>query len=167
MERLTRGKQAFQGIHLFTIYLHYSFKAVFVNTDALPVHNSRVGDLMQNTTGRRKGLYTSSRHTEWRAGHKDDLLCKLLQHFLPERVKNGLEILAADQSQDRDSERTIAGLVCPNEAGQVSGLCLILVLWLLMTCIPQLSRSVTSSKIREESTFLSCVRGANLSSSDP
>ena len=72
---------------------------------------------------------------------------KLLQHLLPEKVKNGLEILTADRSQGRDKECIIISLVRSNEGGHVSVLFRILHLWLLMLCIPQFSRSVTSSRI--------------------
>jgi len=48
-----RGKQASQGIdlsHSVDSILYYSCKAVFVDTDTLPARDSRVGDLVQNTT---------------------------------------------------------------------------------------------------------------------
>lgn len=125
-----------------------------MDTDALPARDSRVGDLVQNTT--EAELVRQFTETLIQSGVGESQIgiislyrqqVKLLQHLLPERVKNGLEILTADRSQGRDKECIIISLVRSNETGHVSILFLILLLWSLTTCIPKLSRSVTSSRI--------------------
>jgi len=116
---------------------------MFVDTDALPARDSRVGDLVQNTT--EAELVRQFTETLIQSGVRESQIgiislyrqqVKLLQHLLPERVKNGLEILTADRSQGRDKECIIISLVRSNETGHVSILFLILFLWLLTLCIP-------------------------------
>ena len=125
-----RGKQASQGIDFsqsIDYILYYRCKAVFVDTDALPARDSRVGDLVQNTT--EAELVRQFTETLIQSGVHESRIgiislyrqqVKLLQHLLPERVKNGLEILTADRSQGRDKECIIISLVRSNEGGHVS-----------------------------------------------
>ncbi|KAF8908142.1 DNA replication factor Dna2-domain-containing protein [Gymnopilus junonius] len=77
-------------------------KAVFVDTDALSATESRVGDLVQNTT------------------EAELQQIKLLQHLLQER--KGVEILTADKSQGRDKDCVIVSLVRSNDGGHIGEL---------------------------------------------
>ncbi|KAF8965377.1 AAA domain-containing protein [Flammula alnicola] len=102
-------------------------KAVFVDTDALPAADSRVGDLVQNTT--EAELVRQFTETLLQCGVQESQIgiislyrqqVKLLQHLLVER--KGVEVLTADKSQGRDKDCIIISLVRSNEAGQIGDL---------------------------------------------
>jgi DNA replication ATP-dependent helicase Dna2 len=102
-----------------------SCKAVFIDTDALPALDSRVGDLVQNTT--EAELVRQLTDTLLRSGVKEEQIgiislykqqVKLLSHLLDGR--KGIEILTADKSQGRDKDCIVVSLVRSNEAGNVS-----------------------------------------------
>ena len=102
-----------------------SCKAVFIDTDALPALDSRVGDLVQNKT--EAELVRQLTETLLRSGVKEAQIgiislykqqVKLLSHLLD--GKKGIEILTADKSQGRDKDCIIVSLVRSNEAGNVS-----------------------------------------------
>ncbi|KAF8960597.1 AAA domain-containing protein [Flammula alnicola] len=102
-------------------------RAVFVDTDALPAPDSRVGDLVQNTT--EAELVRQFTETLLQCGVQESQIgiislyrqqVKLLQHLLVER--KGVEVLTADKSQGRDKDCIIISLVRSNEAGQVGDL---------------------------------------------
>ena len=108
-------------------FIVFSCKAVFVDTENLPARDSRVGDLVQSTT--EAELVRQFTETLIQSGVHESRIgiislyrqqVKLLQHLLPERVKNGLEILTADRSQGRDKDCIIISLVRSNETGHVS-----------------------------------------------
>ena len=105
--------------------LSISCKAVFIDTDALPALDSRVGDLVQNTT--EAELVRQLTETLLRSGVKEEQIgiislykqqVKLLSHLLDE--KKEIEILTADKSQGRDKDCIVVSLVRSNEAGNVS-----------------------------------------------
>ena len=107
------------------IFFISSCKAVFINTDAVPAHDSRVGDLVQNTT--EAELVRQLTETLLHSGVKEEQVgiislykqqVKLLSHLLDD--KKGIEILTADKSQGRDKDCIIVSLVRSNEAGNVS-----------------------------------------------
>ncbi len=102
-----------------------SRKAVFVDTDALPALDSRVGDLVQNVT--EAELVRQLTETFIRSGVEESRIgiislyrqqVKLLQHLL--RDRRGVEILTADRSQGRDKDCIIISFVRSNEEGSVS-----------------------------------------------
>ena len=102
-----------------------SCKAIFIDTDALPALDSRVGDLVQNKT--EAELVRQLTETLLRSGVKEEQIgiislykqqVKLLSYLLDE--KKGIEILTADKSQGRDKDCIIVSLVRSNEAGNVS-----------------------------------------------
>jgi len=104
-----------------------SCKAVFIDTDALPALDSRVGDLVQNTT--EAELVRQLTETLLRSGVKEEQIgiislykqqVKLLSHLLDDR--QGIEILTADKSQGRDKDCIIISLVRSNEAGHIGDL---------------------------------------------
>ncbi|KDR70214.1 hypothetical protein GALMADRAFT_76567, partial [Galerina marginata CBS 339.88] len=104
-----------------------SCKAVFVDTDALPAHDSRVGDLVQNTT--EAELVRQFTETLLQCGVQEAQIgiislyrqqVKLLQHLLQARA--GVEVLTADKSQGRDKDCVIVSLVRSNEEGHIGDL---------------------------------------------
>ena len=102
-------------------------KAVFVDTDAVPAPESRVGDLVQNVTeavlvqqivaalvgsgarGAQIGVLSLYRQQT-----------KLLAHLL--RGAAGVEILTADRSQGRDKDAIVVSLVRANPDGAIGDL---------------------------------------------
>lgn len=99
-------------------------KAVFVDTDSLPAHDSRVGDLVQNTT--EANLVYQFCETLVRSGINESKIgvislyrqqVKLLQNMLQNRP--AVEVLTADRSQGRDKDVIIISLVRSNDDGLV------------------------------------------------
>ncbi|KAJ7044139.1 Dna2-domain-containing protein [Mycena alexandri] len=104
-----------------------SCKAVFVDTDAVPALDSRVGDLVQNEV--EANLVYQVTETLLRSGVPAEQIgiisvyrqqLKLLGHLLAER--KGIEILTADRSQGRDKECIIISMVRSNDTGYVGDL---------------------------------------------
>ncbi|KAJ7175873.1 DNA replication factor Dna2-domain-containing protein [Mycena filopes] len=104
-----------------------SCKAVFVDTDACPAQDSRVGDLVQNTV--EANLVYQVSETLLRSGVPAEQIgiisvyrqqLKLLGHLLAER--KGIEILTADRSQGRDKDCIIISMVRSNDTGYVGDL---------------------------------------------
>ncbi|KAF9644272.1 Dna2-domain-containing protein [Thelephora ganbajun] len=102
-------------------------KAVFVDTDQVPGHESRVGDLVQNEV-EAELVYQL---TETLIGcdikeHQIGIISlyrqqvKLLSHLLVNR--KGIEILTADRSQGRDKNCIIISMVRSNDEEQVGDL---------------------------------------------
>ncbi|KAG6836385.1 hypothetical protein H0H93_008591 [Arthromyces matolae] len=99
-----------------------SSKAVFVDTDDLPAHDSRVGDLIENKV--EAELVRQICETLIQSGIRDEQIgiitlyrqqVKLLAHqLLP--YKN-IEILTADRSQGRDKDCIIISMVRSNDTG--------------------------------------------------
>ena len=104
--------------------LFASCKAVFVDTDAVPALESRVGDLTQNTTEAELvasfvGALTRSGVAPRQIGvlslYRQQI--KLISHLLREHT--GVEILTADRSQGRDKDVIVISMVRSNPEGQV------------------------------------------------
>ncbi|KAF7298895.1 DNA replication helicase [Mycena indigotica] len=104
-----------------------SCKAVFVDTDALPARDSKVGDLVQNEV--EAALVSQITETLLRSGVSVEQIgilslyrqqLKLLNHLLQHR--KGLELLTADRSQGRDKDCIIISLVRSNLDGNVGDL---------------------------------------------
>ncbi|KAF7299539.1 DNA replication helicase [Mycena chlorophos] len=104
-----------------------SCKAVFVDTDAVPARDSKVGDLVQNEV--EAALVYQITETFLRSGVSTDQIgilslyrqqLKLLDHLLQHR--KGLELLTADRSQGRDKDCIIISLVRSNEDGFIGDL---------------------------------------------
>ena len=102
-----------------------SRRAVFVDTDAIPALDSRVGDLIQNST--EASLVQHFAETLLRGGVKEEQIgiislyrqqIKLLTRLL-EPYKS-IEILTADRSQGRDKDCIIISLVRANDKNEVS-----------------------------------------------
>jgi AAA domain len=102
-----------------------SCKAVFVDTDAVPASDSRVGDLVQNTI--EASLVHQATETLLSSGVRQDQIgiislyrqqIKVLSHLLQDRKE--VEILTADRSQGRDKDCVIISMVRSNDAGQVN-----------------------------------------------
>lgn len=102
----------------------FSCKAVFVDTDMLPAHDTRVGDLVQNPT--EASLVHQVAEALLRSGVTESQIgvislyrqqIKLLSHLLQEYKE--IEILTADRSQGRDKECIMISMVRSNDAGQV------------------------------------------------
>ncbi|KAH7909650.1 Dna2-domain-containing protein [Hygrophoropsis aurantiaca] len=107
--------------------LSESCKAVFVNTDLLPAHESRVGDLVQNDT--EGSLVYQLVEALLRGGIREDQIAvmspyrqqiKLLSHLLQDR--RDIEILTADKSQGRDKDCIIISMVRSNDTRQIGDL---------------------------------------------
>ncbi|GJE93896.1 DNA replication ATP-dependent helicase/nuclease DNA2 [Phanerochaete sordida] len=107
--------------------LDESCKAVFVDTDAVPGLESRVGDLTQNTVEAelvasfvaalvRSG--TAPRQIGVLSLYRQQI--KLLAYLL--RGHAGVEILTADRSQGRDKDVIVISMVRSNDAGQLGDL---------------------------------------------
>lgn len=108
-----------------------SCKAIFVNTDAVPAFDSRVGDLIQNEV--EASLVQQLTNALLDGGVQEEQIgiislyrqqVKLLSLLLQDR--KGIEILTADKSQGRDKDCIIVSLVRANKDNQV---CCILCLW--------------------------------------
>ena len=109
---------------VLTLSFVNSCKAVFVDTDLLPAHDTRVGDLVQNPT--EASLVQQVSETLLRSGVTESQIgvislyrqqIKLLSHLLQDHKE--IEILTADRSQGRDKECIIISMVRSNDAGQV------------------------------------------------
>ncbi|KAJ6508771.1 DNA replication factor Dna2-domain-containing protein [Mycena sanguinolenta] len=104
-----------------------SCRAVFVNTDAVPAQDSRVGDLVQNEVEAK--LVFQVTETLLRSGVQPEQIglisvyrqqLKLLSDLLADR--KGIEILTADRSQGRDKDCIIISMVRSNDTGFVGDL---------------------------------------------
>ncbi|KZT21167.1 Dna2-domain-containing protein [Neolentinus lepideus HHB14362 ss-1] len=104
-----------------------SCKAVFVDTDAVPACDTRVGDLVQNEVEAK--LVHQTTDALLAAGISEDQIgiislyrqqIKLLSHLLQSR-KN-IEILTADRSQGRDKDCIIISMVRSNGNSQIGEL---------------------------------------------
>ncbi|KAF9479182.1 Dna2-domain-containing protein [Pholiota conissans] len=104
-----------------------SCKAVFVDTDAVPALESRVGDLVQNTI--EGELVHQLTETLIHCGVRESQIgiislyrqqVKLLHHLL--QARKSVEILTADKSQGRDKDCIIISLVRANEGGHIGEL---------------------------------------------
>ncbi|KAJ6585002.1 DNA replication factor Dna2-domain-containing protein [Mycena capillaripes] len=104
-----------------------SCNAVFVDTDAVPAQDSRVGDLVQNEV--EANLVYQVTETLLRSGVPPEQIgiisvyrqqLKLLGHLLADR--KGIEILTADRSQGRDKDCIIISMVRSNDTGFVGDL---------------------------------------------
>ncbi|KIY45477.1 Dna2-domain-containing protein [Fistulina hepatica ATCC 64428] len=102
-------------------------KAIFVDTDALPARDLRVGDLVQNETEAR--LVCQLVEALLACGVREDQIglitlyrqqIKLLAHRLHNH--KDIEILTADRSQGRDKDCIIISMVRSNEDGQIGEL---------------------------------------------
>ena len=101
-----------------------SCKAVFVDTDAVPAADSRVGDLVQNTT--EAVLVQQITEALTGCGVANDQIgiislyrqqVKQISYLL--REHKGIEILTADRSQGRDKDCIIISMVRSNDEGHV------------------------------------------------
>ncbi|KAJ7069715.1 Dna2-domain-containing protein [Mycena amicta] len=104
-----------------------SCKAVFVDTDAVPARDSKVGDLVQNEV--EATLVCQITETLLRSGVSAEQIglismyrqqLKLLEYLLQNR--KGLEFLTADRSQGRDKDCIIISMVRSNEDGFIGDL---------------------------------------------
>lgn len=105
-----------------------STKTVFVDTDAVPGRDSRIGDLVQNEV--EGSLVHQIVNTFVQCGVRQDQMAvitpyrqqiKLLSHLLhKEEGYTDLEIMTADRSQGRDKECIIISMVRSSDDGQVS-----------------------------------------------
>ena len=95
-----------------------------MDTDRVPAHDSRIGDLVQNEV--EATLVYQVTETLLRSGIRQDQIgiislyrqqIKLLSHRLQDR--KDVEILTADRSQGRDKDCIIISMVRSNDAGQV------------------------------------------------
>jgi DNA replication ATP-dependent helicase Dna2 len=111
-------------LYMYRLTGHFRCKMVFVDTDLVPAHDSRVGDLVQNET--EATLVYQLTEALLGSGIREDQIgvislyrqqVKLLSHLLLER--KGVEILTADRSQGRDKDCIIISLVRSNDDGQV------------------------------------------------
>ncbi|KAF7346336.1 DNA replication helicase [Mycena sanguinolenta] len=104
-----------------------SCRAVFVDTDAVPARDSRIGDLVQNEVEAK--LVYEVTETLLRSGVQPEQIglismyrqqLKLLSDLLAGR--NGIETLTADRSQGRDKDCIIISMVRSNDTGFVGDL---------------------------------------------
>ncbi|EJD05682.1 Dna2-domain-containing protein [Fomitiporia mediterranea MF3/22] len=104
-----------------------SCKAIFVDTDALPALDSRVGDLVQNEV--EASLVQQLTLALLNGGVREEQIgiislyrqqIKLLSRLLLDN--KGIEILTADRSQGRDKDCIIISLVRANEENQIGDL---------------------------------------------
>ncbi|OBZ77918.1 DNA replication ATP-dependent helicase/nuclease DNA2 [Grifola frondosa] len=107
--------------------LDESCKAVFVDTDAVPAHDSRVGDLVENQV--EACLVYQVTECLLRSGLRQDQIgvislyrqqLKLLSYLLQDRKE--VEMLTADRSQGRDKDCIIISMVRSNDNGQLGDL---------------------------------------------
>ena len=101
-----------------------SCKAVFVDTDNVPAHDSRVGDLVENQVEARLAYQVTECLLGCGVGqHQIGVISlyrqqlKLLSYLLQDRKE--LEILTADRSQGRDKDCIIISMVRSNSEGKV------------------------------------------------
>jgi len=104
-----------------------SCRAVFVDTDCLPAHDSRVGDLVENKT--EVELVCRLADTLIRSGIREEQIgiitlyrqqVKLLGNLL--QCHKDIEILTADRSQGRDKDCIIISMVRSNDSGNIGDL---------------------------------------------
>ncbi|KAF8232801.1 Dna2-domain-containing protein [Tricholoma matsutake] len=104
-----------------------SCKAIFVDTDALPAPDSRVGDLVQNMV--EAELVRQVVETLLRSGVREDQVgvislyrqqVKVFSHIFQRRKE--IEILTADRSQGRDKDCIIISMVRSNDGGHIGDL---------------------------------------------
>lgn len=97
---------------------------MFVDTDQVPGHETRVGDLVQNEV--EAEIVYQFTETLMGCGIKEEQIgiislyrqqIKLLSHLLVNR--KGIEILTADRSQGRDKDCIIISMVRSNDECQV------------------------------------------------
>ena len=102
----------------------YRVKVVFVDTDKVPGHEARVGELVQNEV--EAELVYQFTETLIGCGIKEEQIgiltlyrqqIKLLLHLLIDR--KGIEILTADRSQGRDKDCIIISMVRSNDGASV------------------------------------------------
>ncbi|KAJ3553389.1 hypothetical protein NM688_g3640 [Phlebia brevispora] len=102
-------------------------KAVFVDTDAVPAEESRVGDLVQNVT--EAAMVQQLTRCLLRSGIHEEQIgvislyrqqIKLLSYLLQDH--KSIEILTADRSQGRDKDCIIISMVRSNEYGTIGDL---------------------------------------------
>ncbi|KAI0946663.1 hypothetical protein AcW1_010068 [Taiwanofungus camphoratus] len=107
-----------------------SCKAVFVDTDAVPAYDSRIGDLVENQVEAR--LVQQVAECLLRSGVRPNQIgvlslyrqqIKLLSYLLQDR--EGIEVLTADRSQGRDKDCIIISMVRSNDHGQACVLSLV------------------------------------------
>ncbi|CAK5284176.1 unnamed protein product [Mycena citricolor] len=107
--------------------LDESCKAVFVDTDLVPAHDSRVGDLVQNPVEAQ--LVHQTVEALLRSGVPAEEIglisvyrqqLKLLGSLLSDRKE--LEFLTADRSQGRDKDCIVISMVRSNDTGYVGDL---------------------------------------------
>lgn len=108
----------------------FSCKAVFVDTDAVPAYDSRIGDLVENQVEAR--LVQQVAECLLRSGVRPNQIgvlslyrqqIKLLSYLLQDR--EGIEVLTADRSQGRDKDCIIISMVRSNDHGQACVLSLV------------------------------------------
>lgn len=100
---------------------------MFVDTDAIPARENRVGDLVQNEI--EASLVQQTTETLIRSGISAEQIgvismyrqqIKLLGQLLGDQPGlESVEILTADRSQGRDKDCIIISMVRSNESGQV------------------------------------------------
>lgn len=97
---------------------------MFVDTDAVPAHDSPVGDLVENQVEAQ--LVHQVTECLIGSGISQDQIgvlslyrqqIKLLSYLLQDR--KGVEVLTADRSQGRDKDCIIISMVRSNDEGQV------------------------------------------------
>ncbi|CCL99895.1 uncharacterized protein FIBRA_01920 [Fibroporia radiculosa] len=102
-------------------------KVVFVDTDAVPAHDSPVGDLVENRIEAQ--LLHQVAESLIRSGVRQDQIgvlslyrqqIKLLSYYLQDRKE--VEVLTADRSQGRDKDCILISMVRSNAEGQVGDL---------------------------------------------
>ncbi|TFK68090.1 Dna2-domain-containing protein [Pluteus cervinus] len=102
-------------------------KAVFVDTDALPAHDSRVGNLVQNEV--EATLVGQVVDAMLQSGIHEDQIgvislyrqqIKLLSHLLHSYKE--IEVLTADRSQGRDKDCIVISMVRSNDSRQIGDL---------------------------------------------
>ncbi|KAH0579057.1 hypothetical protein H2248_003215 [Termitomyces sp. 'cryptogamus'] len=115
-----------EGCWLETL-MSESCKAVFVDTDDIPAHDSRIGDLIENKV--EAELVRQVCETLMKTGIREEQVgiitlyrqqVKLLTHQLLHH--KDIEILTADRSQGRDKDCIIISMVRSNDSGSVGDL---------------------------------------------
>lgn len=104
-----------------------SVKAVFVNTDAVPARDKRVGDLVQNEV--EANLVSQFAHSLATCGIKEEQMAVITPYRQQIKLLTGrlldlprIEILTADRSQGRDKDVVLISLVRSNEKGFIGDL---------------------------------------------
>ncbi|KAJ7505308.1 DNA replication factor Dna2-domain-containing protein [Mycena galericulata] len=127
LQDLHVGKPCHSGGCWIDKLMAESCKAVFVDTDAVPAQDSRVGDLVQNEV--EANLVYQVTETLLRSGMPPEQIglisvyrqqLKLLGHLMGDR--KGIEMWTADRSQGRDKDCIIISMVRSNDTGFVGDL---------------------------------------------